>query len=107
MGFKQFMSGRFSLRGSELGWAKSWMLNLGSYACVLSTSCSASGSMQCNIAAGLGEENTAKFKLRLGLNLKTQKAYAKLRFRTEPISPFDIGEGVSCAGKVWMRAMVQ
>lgn len=48
----------------------------------------------------MGEENTAKFKLRLGLNLKNYKAYAKLRFRTEPISPFDIGEGVSCAGKV-------
>ncbi len=48
----------------------------------------------------MGDDNTAKFKLRMGLNLKTYKAYAKLRFRTEPISPFDIGEGVSCAGKV-------
>lgn len=54
------------------------------------------------INLGLGEENTAKFKLRLGLNLKSHKAYAKLRFRTEPISPFDIGEGVSCAGKVYV-----
>ena len=71
------VKGRFSLRGSELGWAKSWLLNL-----------------------GLGEENSAKFKLRLGFNLNSYKAYAKLRFRTEPISPFDIGEGVSCAGKV-------
>eukprot|EP00981_Chlorochromonas_danica_P015396 scaffold12006_cov162-Ochromonas_danica.AAC.1 len=69
--------GRFSLRGSELGWAKSWLLNL-----------------------GLGEENAAKLKLRLGLNLKSYKLYAKLRFRTEPISPFDIGEGLSCAGKL-------
>mmetsp|Transcript_29015 Transcript_29015/g.39863 ORF Transcript_29015/g.39863 Transcript_29015/m.39863 type:complete len:373 (+) Transcript_29015:2-1120(+) len=74
-----FVKGRFSLRGSELGWAKSWLLNL-----------------------GLGEENTAKFKLRLGLNLKSYKAYAKLRFRTEPISPFDIGDGISCAGKLPM-----
>lgn len=49
---------------------------------------------------GMGEESTAKFKLRLGLNLKSYKAYAKLRFRTEPISPFDIGDGISCAGKV-------
>ena len=50
--------------------------------------------------SGLGEQQTAKFKLRLGLNLKTYKAYAKLRFRAEPLSPFDIGDGVSCAGKV-------
>lgn len=69
--------GRFSLRGSELGWTKSWMLNL-----------------------GLGEENAAKCKMRLGLNLRTYKLYAKLRFRTEPLSPFDIGEGLSCAGKL-------
>ena len=48
----------------------------------------------------MGEEHTAKFKLRMGLNLRSYKAYAKLRFRTEPISPFDIGEGLSCAGKV-------
>ncbi|KAJ1433992.1 hypothetical protein B484DRAFT_417654 [Ochromonadaceae sp. CCMP2298] len=72
-----WVQGRFSLRGSELGWAKSWMLNL-----------------------GLGEEQAAKFKLRVGVNLKSYKAYAKLRFRTEPMSPFDIGEGISCAGKV-------
>jgi hypothetical protein len=51
-------------------------------------------------AAGLGEEHSAKLKLRLGLNLRTQRAYAKLRFRTEPVSPFDIGDGLSCAGKV-------
>lgn len=75
--------GRFSLRGSELGWAKSWIWNL-----------------------GLGEENTAKFKLRMGLNLKTYKAYARLRFRTEPISPFDIGEGLSCAGKLPLTALL-
>lgn len=49
---------------------------------------------------GMGEEHTAKFKLRMGLNLRTARAYAKLRFRTEPISPFDIGEGLRCAGKV-------
>lgn len=42
--------GRFSLRGSELGWAKSWLWNL-----------------------GLGESNSAKFKLRVGLNLKNYK----------------------------------
>ena len=29
-----------------------------------------------------------------GLNTKTLKMYARLRFRTEPISPFDIGEGI-------------
>eukprot|EP01040_Poterioochromonas_malhamensis_P014064 gene14064-15539_t len=71
------VKGRFSLRGSELGWAKSWQPNL-----------------------GLGEENSAKFKLRLGLNLNNYKFYAKLRFRTEPISPFDITDGLSCAGKL-------
>ena len=49
---------------------------------------------------GLGEEQSAKLKLRLGLNLRSHRAYAKLRFRTEPISPFDLGEGLSCAGKV-------
>ena len=42
--------GRFSLRGSELGWAKSWLWNL-----------------------GLGESSSAKFKLRVGLNLKNYK----------------------------------
>ena len=69
--------GRFSLRGSELGWTKSWLWNL-----------------------GIGEESSAKFKLRLGLNLNTFKVYARLRFRTEPMNPFDIGEGLSCAGKL-------
>lgn len=39
-------------------------------------------------------------KLRLGLNMKTQRLYAKLRFRTEPMSPFDIGDGLSCAGRL-------
>ena len=71
------LQGRFSLRGSELSWAKSWLVNL-----------------------GMGEESTAKFKLRLGMNLQTYKAYARLRFRAEPISFFDIGEGLSCAGKL-------
>ena len=46
------------------------------------------------------EENTAKFKMRLGLNLLTLRFNGRLRFRTEPISPFDIGEGISCAGKL-------
>lgn len=69
--------GRFSLRGSELGWAKSWLLHL-----------------------GLGEENSIKLKLRMGLNLKSYKAYAKLRFRAEPFSPMDIGDGLTCAGKL-------
>ena len=45
-----FYRGRFSLRGSELGWTKSWFMNL-----------------------GLGEESTAKIKLRMGLNLKSYK----------------------------------
>jgi hypothetical protein len=72
-----WLRGRFSLRGSELGWAKAWMLNL-----------------------GLGEQSTAMIKLRLGLNTKTQRLYAKLRFRTDPMSPFDIGDGLSCAGKL-------
>ena len=71
------MGGRFSLRGAELGWAKSWMWSL-----------------------GMTEENTAKFKMRLGLNLLTFRFNGRLRFRTEPISPFDIGEGISCAGKL-------
>ena len=39
------------------------------------------------------DENTAKLKLRMGLNLNSLKMYARLRFRTEPISPFDLGEG--------------
>ena len=77
------MGGRFSLRGSELGWAKSWMWSL-----------------------GMTEENTAKFKLRLGLNLLTLKLNGRLRFRTEPISPFDIGEGISCAGKLPIPGVV-
>ena len=72
-----FLQGRFSLKGKELSWAKSWLVNL-----------------------GMGEESTAKFKLRLGLNLNNYQAYARLRFRTEPISSFDIGEGLTCAGKV-------
>ena len=71
------LHGRFSLKGKELSWAKSWLVNL-----------------------GMGEESTAKFKLRLGMNLKDYKAYARLRFRTEPISCFDIGEGLTCAGKL-------
>ena len=133
--FNYYFSGRFSLRGSELGWTKSWFMNL-----------------------GLGEESTAKIKLRMGLNLKSYKvllilsihhyislfnfnyyfhfifdinlyfsllapflylfsnhffmhslnnfnilnyqAYARVRFRTEPLSTFDIGEGLSCAGKI-------
>jgi hypothetical protein len=52
------------------------------------------------------EDNIAKFKLRCGLNLKTYTAYARLRFRTEPISPFDIGDGISCAGKVALNMTV-
>jgi hypothetical protein len=48
--FSSNFSGRFSLRGSELGWTKSWFMNL-----------------------GLGEESTAKIKLRMGLNLKSYK----------------------------------
>lgn len=72
-----WLRGRFSLRGSELGWAKSWLFNF-----------------------GLGEQNSAMIKLRLGLNMKTQRLYAKLRFRTEPLSPFDIGDGLSCAGRL-------
>lgn len=72
-----FLQGRFSLKGKELSWAKSWLVNL-----------------------GMGEESTAKFKLRLGLNLNNYQAYARLRFRTEPISSFDIGEGLTCAGKL-------
>jgi len=48
----------------------------------------------------LGEDNTVKFKLRVGYNLKTGQSYARVRFRTEPISPFDIQEGVTCTGRV-------
>jgi hypothetical protein len=68
------------LRGSELGWAKSWLLRF-----------------------GLSDEpnHSAKLKLRLGLDLKTHTLSARLRFRTEPLlsSFIDIGEGLSCAGK--------
>ena len=71
------VGGRFSLRGSELGWAKSWMLNL-----------------------GVGEASSVKFKLRMGLNLKNYQGYARLRFRTEPVSPSMDAEGLSCIGKV-------
>ena len=71
------IGGRFSIRGSELGWTKSWFHNL-----------------------GLGEESNAKIKLRMGLNLKDYKMYARVRFRTEPLSTFDIGDGLSCAGKL-------
>jgi hypothetical protein len=48
----------------------------------------------------LGEESSAKIKLRLGLNLKNYKAYARVRFRAEPLSQYDIGEGLSCAGNL-------
>ena len=48
----------------------------------------------------MNDENTAKFKMRLGLNLLTLRFNGRLRFRTEPISPFDVGEGISCAGKL-------
>lgn len=53
--------GRFSLRGSELGWTKSWFMNL-----------------------GLGEESTAKIKLRMGLNLKSYKVTEKLFSDVDP-----------------------
>ena len=49
---------------------------------------------------GLGEEQSMKLKLRLGLDLRTLRAYAKLRFRTEPISLFNIKDGLACGGKV-------
>jgi hypothetical protein len=71
------VGGRFTLRGSELGWTKAWLWNM-----------------------GLSDENTAKLKLRMGLNMNSWKMYARLRFRTEPISPFDLGEGISCVGKL-------
>lgn len=71
------IGGRFSLRGSELGWAKSFRVNV-----------------------GMGEDNTVKFKLRVGYNLKSTQAYARVRFRTEPVTPFDIGEGLSFTGRV-------
>eukprot|EP01041_Mallomonas_annulata_P010140 gene10140-21147_t len=71
------VGGRFSLRGSELGWAKSWRANM-----------------------GLGEDNTVKFKLRLGYNLKSSQSYARVRFRTEPLTPFDIEEGLTCTGRL-------
>lgn len=41
-----------------------------------------------------------KLKLRFGLSLQTARLYAKLRFRTEPLSPIDLGEGLTCAGKL-------
>jgi len=71
------LHGRFSLKGSELSWAKSFHINL-----------------------GLGEDAAAKFKLRCGYNLNTHKVYARLRFRAEPLSCFDIAEGISAAGKL-------
>ena len=51
---------------------------------------------------GLGEQSNAKIKLRLGLNLQSLRAYAKIRFRTEPVSinPYDFEDGLSCLGKV-------
>ena len=71
------LHGRFSLKGSELSWAKSFHINL-----------------------GLGEDAAAKFKLRCGYNLNSHKVYARLRFRAEPLSCFDIAEGISAAGKL-------
>ena len=76
-------AGRFSLRGSELGWAKTWLWDL-----------------------GLGADNSAKFKLRLGLNVKTLKSYVRLRFRTESLSPFDISDGLTCAGKIGVPGLL-
>jgi hypothetical protein len=76
-------TGRFSLRGSELGWTKSWLWNL-----------------------GITNDSSARFKLRFGLNLKTYKAYMRLRFRTEPISPFDFGDGLVCTGKVGLPGLL-
>jgi hypothetical protein len=44
----------------------------------------------------------AKVKLRLGVNLRNQVAFAKLRFRTQTLSPLldSGGGGLSCGGKV-------
>lgn len=77
------LHGRFSLKGSELSWAKSFYINL-----------------------GLGEDAAAKFKLRCGYNLNTHKLYARLRFRAEPLSCFDIAEGLSAAGKLPLPGLV-
>ena len=33
-------------------------------------------------------------------SISVSQAYARIRFRTEPLSTFDIGEGLSCAGKI-------
>lgn len=77
------VGGRFSLRGSELGWAKAWYMNLDALQVL-----------------GLGIDNKAKVKVRLGLNLNNYQAYFRVRFRSEPVNSFNIADGLTLFGKV-------
>jgi hypothetical protein len=86
-----YVGGRFTLRGSELGWAKSWLWNM--VCIILSFVIWFLINLELLMLKGMSDDNTAKLKLRMGLNLHSWKMYARLRFRTEPISPFDLGEG--------------
>jgi hypothetical protein len=42
----------------------------------------------------------SSFKFKFALLLINLQAYARVRFRTEPLSTFDIGEGLTCEGKI-------
>lgn len=42
----------------------------------------------------------------MGVNLNTWKAYVRLKFRTEPVSVSEVGDGISCAGKVRNEFMI-
>ena len=79
--------GRFSLRGSELGWAKAFYLNLGNLYTVYPSSVYKASYLHHQITTsleslsvlGLGMENKAKIKLRVGLNLKDYKVSLLLK----------------------------
>ena len=96
--------GRFSLRGTELGWAKAWYLNLGMIN-KLSVLSVLHKMLDALSAFGLGVDNKAKIKFRAGLNLNTLKAYVRVRVRTEPINSFNIAEGIHIFGKVLIYRM--
>ncbi len=110
------ITGRFSLRGSELGWTKSWLLNFNlgngvddSHGDGVSAPTSSSNGVGGSAPRTLN--TNTKLRLRLGLDLKTHKLYAKLRFRTEPmlstiIDFGDVQDGLTCAGKLPLPASI-
>lgn len=70
------LHGRFSLRGNEVSWTKSWIKGLGD-----------------------DDDLKAKFKVRLVMNLQTLQTSMRLRLRSS-YKPFDLGDGIMCGGSV-------